>query len=75
MAGGGREEKVAERFRKPASGTVVDGVGAVGGHRGNPEDRSGNRRVRGLTPARALEGHRTPREVLSAERHWAEMSG
>jgi hypothetical protein len=31
MAGRRREEKVAERLRKPASGTVVEGVGALDG--------------------------------------------
>jgi len=32
MTGRYQEEQVAERLRKPASGTVVGGVGATGGH-------------------------------------------
>jgi hypothetical protein len=34
MAGGRREEEAAERLGKPASGTVVGGVGAVDVHPG-----------------------------------------
>jgi hypothetical protein len=37
MAGRRREEKAAERLRKPASGTVVGSVGAVGGSRATGE--------------------------------------
>jgi hypothetical protein len=33
MAGRRREEQVAERLRKPVSGTVAGGVGPAGGRR------------------------------------------
>jgi hypothetical protein len=33
MAGGQREEQVAERLRKPVSGTVADGMGPIGERR------------------------------------------
>jgi len=66
MVGRRREEQVAERLRKPVSGTVVGGVGPAGG--------TWATRTWTLSPD-ALKGTETPGEVPHVERHEAGTFG
>jgi hypothetical protein len=62
MAGRWRERHAAERLRKPASGTVVGGMGPADrfpAKTGEPDP--GNRKGRELSPPRALKGMWNPK--------------
>ena len=68
MAGRQREGKVAERLRKPVSGTVTDGVGPIGGRRQNLRVESGSHPVkrvgRELLMPVCVVGETNPRRVV-----------
>lgn len=70
-----REEQIAKRLRKPASGTVADDVGVVGAIPAKPEGLSSDRQdVDSLFLMRCRD-RKTPREVPKVERLWAGTSG